>query len=356
VKTPGSRPIVVVAGGSGGHIFAAVSFCQEFVGRRGVAVDITFVTQEGKEALTAQLPSSCAVVPVEVDRSFGGAARLFKEARRLLGRLRPAWVVGFGGFMTVPFVAAAKMRGCRVMIHEQNAVAGRANRLLAFVADTMAVTFEATRWHAAPVLRRKIVVTRFPLRQGLKVLDADAARRSFGFDETRSTLLVLGGSQGAQRLNECVPEALGKSGIADRVQVIHLCGRGDPQALTQRYGHWRVPSRVVKFLNEMERAYSAADLVVSRAGSGVLHELLYFGVPSILIPYPHAGGHQVANARALAMQGAALMLEEGRLEAGALGPLLRILITDGMRRRVMATAARRMYAQGAALSPVELVS
>ncbi len=354
--TSGSRAIVVVAGGSGGHILVAVGFCQEAVRRWGVAAKITFVTQEDKEGLTGQLPSSCAVVPVEVNRSLGGAARLFREARRLLDRLRPEWVVGFGGFMTVPFVAAAKMRGCRVMIHEQNVVAGRANRLLAFFADTMAVTFEATRRHAAPVLRRKIVLTKFPLRQSLTVLDADAARRSFGFDEMRSTLLVLGGSQGAQRLNACVPDAVGESGFADRVQVIHLCGRGDPEALTQRYGHWRVPSRVMKFSNEMERAYSAADLVVSRAGSGVLHELLYFGLPSILIPYPHAGGHQVANARALAIEGAALMLEDRRLEAGALGPLLRILFSDGMRRRVMATAARRMRAEGTLLSPVEILS
>ncbi len=353
--TTGPGSIVVVAGGSGGHIFAAVSFCQEAARRWGDAAKITFVTQSDRQALTDPLPSSCAVIPVEAKRSLAGCARLFGQAWRLLGRLRPAWVVGFGGYMSVPFVAAAKMRGCRVMIHEQNVVPGRANRLLALVADAMAVTFEATRRQAGPVWRRKVVLTRFPLRQSLVPIDAESARRSFGFDETHSTLLVLGGSQGAQRLNDCVPEALAKSGIADRVQVIHLCGRGDPKVLEERYGGLRIQNRVMKFLSEMERAYSAADLAVSRAGSGVLHELLHFGVPSILIPYPHAAGHQVANARALAEQGAALMLEEARLEAGALGQLLRILFTDKMRRKTMATVARRMRAEGAQVSPVELL-
>ncbi len=353
--TTGSRSIVVVAGGSGGHLFAAVGFCQEADRRWGGAVKITLVAQKDRQALTDPLPLSCAVTLVEVNRSLAGAAQLFRQAWRLLGRLRPAWVVGFGGYMSVPFAAAAKMRGCRVLIHEQNVVPGRANRLLAFVADAVAVTFEATRRQAGPVLRRKAVLTRFPLRQSLVPLGAQAARRSLGLDETRPTLLVLGGSQGAQRLNDSVPEALAKSGIADRVQVIHLCGRGDPKGLEERYRGLCIHSRVIPFLSEMERAYSAADLAVSRAGSGVLHELLHFGVPSILIPYPYAAGHQVANARALAEQGAALMLEESRLEAGTLGLLLRILFSDAMRRQTMAAVARRLRAEGAPANLVDLL-
>jgi len=346
---------MVVAGGSGGHIYVAVSFCQEACQRWGDAGEVTFVTQRDRQALTDPLPPSCGVILVEAKRSLAGAARLFGEAWRLLGRLRPTWVVGFGGYMTVPFAVAAKMRGCRVMVHEQNVVLGRANRLLALAADAVAVTFEETRRQAGPVLRRKLVVTRFPLRQSLTPLDAGAARRSFGLDEGRFTLLVLGGSQGARKLNEGVPGALAKSGIADRVQVIHLCGGGDSGQLEERYAGLRIPCHVMKFLTEMERAYSAADLAVSRSGSGVLHELVHFGCPSILVPYPHAAGHQLANARALAEQGAALLLEESRLEAGALGQLLRILVTDTVRRKTMATVARRMRAEGAQVSPLELL-
>jgi len=355
MRTAGSASLVVVAGGSAGHIFPAVSFCQEVRRQRGDRARITFVTEKGREALTEALPSSCVVVPVEARRCPAGCARLFGQAWRLVGRLRPVWVVGFGGFMSVPFVAAAKMCGCRTMIHEQNVVAGRANRLLAWGADVVAGTFEATRERAAAVVRRKFVVTRLPLRQGLVPMDAASARRSLDLDEAQATLLVLGGSQGARRLNDDVPEALAKSGVADRVQVIHLCGRADPKALEARYRDLRVRSRVISFLSEMGRAYSAADVAVSRAGSGVVHELVHFGVPSILVPYPHASGHQVANARALAEQGAALMVEEDRLAAGTLGPLLRILFTDGMRRKTMSTVARRMRSEGASVSPAELL-
>jgi len=356
VKTTGPGPIVVVAGGSGGHILPAVGFCQEAGRRWGQAVRITLVTQKGKEALCDQVPGSCRVEAVDVERSLWAAARLFAAAGRLLRRERPAWVVGFGGFMTVPFVAAAKLRGCRVMIHEQNVVPGRANRLLAYAADTVATVFEATRGHMAPAVRKKVVLTRFPLRQSLVPMEASVARRRLGLDEARDTLLVLGGSQGAQRLNALLPEALSKSGLADRAQVIHLCGRADPQALTSRYGSLGICSRVLPFLKEMELAYSAADIAVSRAGAGVLHELLFYGVPAVLIPYPHAGGHQVQNARAVAQQGAAFMVEEARCEAGALGQLLRILFTDGMRRRTMEAVARQMHAEKTGVSAVKLLS
>jgi len=347
--------MLVVAGGSGGHIITAVSFVQEVLRRRGEETKVVFVVQEGKEALTAALPSSCAVTCVDVHRSIRGGMRLLTAAWRSVGRYRPEWVVGFGGFMTVPFVVAAKARGCKVLVHEQNVIPGRANRISGFFADSIAVSFEASRRHVAPVCRGKTVVTQFPLRQSLAPLDAEAARRSFGFDSSRFTLLVLGGSQGARRLNTAVPEALGKSGIADRVQVIHLCGKGDARVLEGRYASLRIPCQVFSFLSEMERAYSAADMAVSRAGSGVLHELIYFGVPSVLIPYPYAGGHQVANARAVAQEGAALMIEEGGLETGALGQLIRIMCTDGIRRKTMKTVARRMRTAETGINLAEIL-
>jgi UDP-N-acetylglucosamine--N-acetylmuramyl-(pentapeptide) pyrophosphoryl-undecaprenol N-acetylglucosamine transferase len=351
-----SGNVLVVAGGSGGHIFPAVGLCQDLARRGPAAPRITFVVQKGRQALAEALPDACVLLEVDVVRSPGGLVRLFHQAWGLVGRLRPAWVVGFGGLMTVPFLWTAKARGCRTMIHEQNVIPGRANRLLAFGADTIAVSFEATRRTVPPFLRRKVAVTRFPLRERLKPVDAQQARRSFGLDAERCTLLVLGGSQGARCLNDAVPEALEKSGFADRIQVIHLCGPVDPQALRERYARSHIPNVVLRFLSEMERAYSAADLAVSRAGSGVLHELLFFGVPAVLIPYPYAGAHQRANARAVAQTGAALVMEERGLKAGVLGQLIRVLGSDPMRRKMMTATAQRMCAQQAGVNPAELIS
>jgi UDP-N-acetylglucosamine--N-acetylmuramyl-(pentapeptide) pyrophosphoryl-undecaprenol N-acetylglucosamine transferase len=295
-------------------------------------------------------------MPVEAERSVRGCARLFGEAWRLTGRLRPAWIVGFGGFMTVPFLVAGWLRGARLLIHEQNVIPGRANRLLAFLAKKIAVTFEETPRRLAPFNRRKAVLTRFPLRKDLRPIDKEEALRSFGLDGSRFTVLVLGGSQGAQRLNDVVPEALSQSGICDRVQVVHLHGRGDPDALSQKYRSLGIPCSVIGFLGEMARAYSAADMAVSRAGSGVLHELLRFGLPAVLVPYPHAGRHQLANAQAVARGGAALLMEEERLGPGALGQLIRILSADAVRRKTMTQSARLMCAEGRGANLVELLT
>ncbi|MGE5280279.1 MAG: UDP-N-acetylglucosamine--N-acetylmuramyl-(pentapeptide) pyrophosphoryl-undecaprenol N-acetylglucosamine transferase [Deltaproteobacteria bacterium] len=348
--------VLVVAGGSGGHIFPAVGFLEQAAARWGSATALTFVTQKGKEALAGQAPAACTVVGVEAGRSVRGILRLFSAAWRLTGRLRPAWVVGFGGYMTVPFCLAARLRGCRVLLHEQNVVPGRANRFLSFFADILAASFEETRDHVAPLARKKVVRARFPLRRRLAPEDAGAARRSFGLDPSRFTLLVLGGSQGARKLNAAVPPSVERSGIGDRIQVLHLCGRGEATAVAEAYGRLRVPNRVLTFFEEMERVYSAADLAVSRAGSGVLHELLRFGVPAILIPYPYAGGHQAANAGVVGRLGAALVLEEARLEPGTLGQMMRILCTDGMRRKTMRAQAERWFAERTAPELTEIMS
>lgn len=278
---------------------------------------------------------------VSLARLAAGAPR----ARRILREFRPTAVLGTGGYTTAAVLVAAKSLGCRIVIHEQNAVPGRTNRRIARIADRVCVSFESSaRYFQA----RKVVVTGMPVRREFACLPPKAgARRALGLEENAFTILVLGGSQGARTLNDTVLSAwpLIDDGAA---QVLHQTG---PRNLADALAHPGLSAvgeqagsryRVEGYV-DTPAAMAAADLVISRAGASTLAEITAAGLPSVLFPYPHAYAmHQHHNARHLADQGAAVLCDDETTSPQALAALVVDLRDSPERLQAMASAARSL--------------
>lgn len=347
------KRILVVAGGSGGHILPAVGFCQDLLEKYPQDVDITFVSTK-RQTASALITPDFKPVFLKISKGPLGLSRLIGGSIYWILKIRPDKVVVFGGYLSVPFVMLAKLFGCSVLLHEQNVVPGRANQFLSGITDKIAITFDETRKYFK-VRQEKEILCSFPLRKSLKMVDKREALDFFGLDPHRFTVFVLGGSQGAHRINEAFLEALALNKQLSKLQVIHVCGAGDFAFVQKAYQKLVLSSKVFAFLNEMHYAYSAADLVISRAGAGAVVEVMYFGVPAILIPYPFACGHQRDNARVLAQTGAAILLEEEKTSADTLNGLLDIFVGDSIRRKTMGRLMESAYADMGKKSLSEVV-
>ncbi len=343
--------IMVVASGSGGHVFPAIGFCNELKETLPGSFRIIFVTTPDFDMVGPEFNP----VFLKVNKSAWGIFRLVIATFKLMFGVRPDIVFGFGGYISVPFLILAKILRKKTLFHEQNVVPGRANRFLAAWVDRIAISFPGTEKYFKGH-RKKIYLTRYPLRKNMRAVPKDEALRFFGFDAGFFTVLVVGGSQGASRLNNVFIEAIKVSNNLPRLQVIHLAGRVNAAVVKEAYGSLNVKSKVFDFLSDMEYAYSAADLAVSRSGAGCVIEIMRFGLPSILVPYPFAGAHQAQNARVLADKGGAIMVEDSRLTPELIGGLLDIFIDDRIRRKAMSSIVSSLYltSQNTALS--ELVT
>lgn len=344
---------MVVAGGSGGHIFPAVGFCQEFKRAHEGAADIVFVTAAGKKAAEF-IPQEFNPVFIKAGSGPLGILRLIFPSFGLMFKIRPDVVLGFGAAMSVPFVMLARLLGKKTIIHEQNVSPGRANRFLSNFVDKIAISFSETQRYLK-AHRKKIYLTRYPLRESLKAVDRNDALRFFGLADGLFTILVVGGSQGAHKLNEKFLEAIKQNRSLDRLQIIHVAGSVDSSFVDAAYKRLSVKSKVFAFLPEMHYAYSIADLVIGRSGAGSVIEIMRFGLPSILIPYPYAGGHQTENAKVLAERGASILLAEDKASPEFINGLLDIFKDDHIRRSAMSTIATSLYETSKNLKLSDLV-
>ena len=343
--------ILMAAGGTGGHITPALATAQELK-RLDEAIEVVFVGAEsvGDRALWGAAAVRVAAVPRAPwpsRWSWSALAfpwRLVSSAVRsgaILLREEPDIVVGFGGYAAGPIVGLAALQGIPTLVHEQNVVPGRANRWLARVVDRVAVSFPETRRRLSAA---DIVCTGNPVRPELWQARRPAALDRFELDANRCTLLVIGGSQGARALNRLMVQAVTQlsEALRRRVQIVHLAGAADLRFVQTAYAAAGVPARVFPFLYRMAEAYAAADLVVARAGASTVAEATCLGLPMIVIPYPHAGGHQRFNAETMAQAGAAIVLEQEGLTGARLAEEIARWVDDPSARRQMAEASRRI--------------
>ncbi len=275
------------------------------------------------------------------------------QAAAILLRRRPDAIFTTGGYVAIPVLLAAAALRIPAVLWEGNVVPGRSVRLIARLADVLAVSFEAT---CATLGRPRCYVTGTPIRDPATV-DREEARRSLGIPPNARLLLVFGGSQAVQRFNAAVLGALPR--LVERVHVVHVTGdEGYSAALAAREAlpeAARARYRPHPFLrDEMALALAAADMVVGRAGSSTLAEVAAFGLPMCVVPYPHAAGHQRANAQALADAGAAVVVEDEVFDAEALLGAA-ALLEDPTRHAVISAAARSFARPGAAEAVAELV-
>ncbi len=345
---------VIACGGTGGHLFPGIAVA-EVLQNRGHAVmllvsekDIDAVALSGRSNFQVEkLPT--VGLPSPFSPALFGFTRRFVESlslcRSIYRKFNPDAVLGMGGFTSTAPVLAGRFRGIATFIHESNAVPGKANRWTARVVNAVMLGFK----ECAPFFpKTRTEVTGTPLRTELVRLDRADSRRKLGLREDLPTLLVMGGSQGASGINQALIKALPfLQGLP--LQVIHLSGARDERLVADNYRRENVPAYIGAFHHQMEEVYSAADLVVARAGAASLAEFAGFSLPGIVIPFPYAANdHQTRNAEIYARADAAILLKQSDLSGELLARSIRELVENPQRLQQMAANCARLAPNDAA--------
>jgi UDP-N-acetylglucosamine--N-acetylmuramyl-(pentapeptide) pyrophosphoryl-undecaprenol N-acetylglucosamine transferase len=372
--------VMIACGGTGGHLFPGLAVA-EVLHARGHPVRL-LVSEKGIDRTALAVSTGCcnrsdgiamqAVAAVGYEgagrlaRFCLGLAKATRECAAAYDEFEPDVVLGMGGFTSAPAIFGARwfrQHETATLIHESNAVPGKANRLAGRFADHVAVGLaDCARYFA----RKPVTVTGTPIRATLRRGKAADARKRLGLESGRLTVLVVGGSQGAHAINEGVALALPwLKTRANTLQFVHLTGAKDERFMRATYEGNGIRATVKSFCGQMELAYSGADMVVARSGASTLTEVAVFGLPAILIPYPQAAGnHQWHNARVFEQAGAARLVEQPRkpgdcwseprtdrehMEWGKqLAKVIGELVDDETGRSAMARAARSLAVDDAA--------
>jgi UDP-N-acetylglucosamine--N-acetylmuramyl-(pentapeptide) pyrophosphoryl-undecaprenol N-acetylglucosamine transferase len=317
---------MLAAGGTGGHLFPALALAEE-LSRRGIPVDL--VTDMRGDRYRAGFPArnvfqirSATPAAGSPLRAVGAALTLLRgiaEAFRLLGKVRPAAVVGFGGYPSFPPLIAARLRGVPAALHEQNAVLGRANRALARVVARIATSFREVKL-LDRTLAVKVRFTGNPVRGA--VLSCAGVAYAAPLPGKPIVILVFGGSQGARIFADIVPAAMARLGadIRHRLKIVQQCRPEDLQRVGTAYAQAGVGAELAAFFPDLPKRMAEAHLVIARAGASTVAELAVIGRPAILVPLPHAlDNDQLRNATTLAATGGAWCIAQGDFTPERLG-------------------------------------
>lgn len=339
--------VLLAGGGTAGHTSPLLATADALRRQDDLPVEVTALGTprgiEGRVVPEAGYPLEM-VPPVPLPRRVGPdlakvPARLgssVAEAVRVIDRVQPAVVVGFGGYVCVPAYLAARRRRVPIVVHEGNALPGLANKLGARFTRHVATSFPGTRLPHARYVG-------LPIRRMISRLDRaarrDEARSALGLDPDRPTLLVTGGSQGARRLNQSLSGA-GAAFAAAGVQVLHVAGPAgevDPALVAREVG--QAPYVVVPYVDAMDQAYAAADLVVCRAGANTVTEVAALGLPAVFVPLPIGNGEQALNAKPVVEAGGGLLVADSELTSAWVEGHVLDLVRDRDRLAAMSAAA-----------------
>jgi UDP-N-acetylglucosamine--N-acetylmuramyl-(pentapeptide) pyrophosphoryl-undecaprenol N-acetylglucosamine transferase len=341
--------VILATGSSGGHIFPAMALMQRL---KDSGVDVLMVLPKKDNGVRVEIaPGELRYIRAaemdlkSVSRSIKGVYKFLLgawDSFRIVAKFKPDTVIGFGSINTVALLFWAWLFRIRTVIHEQNVLPGKANRLLARFVDKIAVSFAGTGKYlkASP---RKIALTGNPLRKDLARMDRHEALDFFGFRDGKFNILITGGSQGSHKLNIACSGALSACGQKEALQVVHISGHADFNQVSQAYSSCGIAHKVFEFLSGMQYAYSAAELVICRAGATTIAELERFNLPALLVPYPFAYAHQSANASVLADCGCALVIDDEELCVEKIREVLMSILNDRGRLNVMRQAYSRIH-------------
>jgi UDP-N-acetylglucosamine--N-acetylmuramyl-(pentapeptide) pyrophosphoryl-undecaprenol N-acetylglucosamine transferase len=357
---PPRGPVVLATGGTGGHVFPAEALAGELEAR---GVPFTLVT----DSRGRQWQGALAHRPIHYIHSASPTGSLGQRLQAMmalgrglldawwaLGRIGPSAVVGFGGYASVPTMIAARLRRLPSMLHEQNAVLGKANRLVLGGAARVATSFARTRHIPENDHRARVVGN--PVRESVRALRSSPYRapgEGRVFD-----LLVFGGSQGAASFSQVVPDAVLSlpAPLRQRLRLVQQCRAEDLDRVRRRYARAGIVVELAPFFADLPQRLAAAHLVIGRAGASTVAELATIGRPSILVPYPHAADdHQTANARAFEAAGACIVIPHAAFTAAGLAGHLTALIETPQRLADMAVAAHAAGRPDAAARLADLV-
>jgi UDP-N-acetylglucosamine--N-acetylmuramyl-(pentapeptide) pyrophosphoryl-undecaprenol N-acetylglucosamine transferase len=354
--------MVIAGGGTGGHLFPGIAVAEEFK-RRYRDTEVLFIgTEKGIESRVVPREGH----PIRFLKAEGvlgkSPMRKLIAAWRLIGSLRgaraifretmPDVVVGTGGYVSFGPVACARLMSIPTLILEQNLVPGIANRVLARVADAVAVTYHESMSFFP---RAKTYLTGNPVREGILRGSRQKALEMFSLEEGKVTVLVSGGSSGSRNINNAMVNALNYLlDIKEEVQFLHQTGERDYEGVRKAYRKSGFAAMVVPFIYQMAEAYAAADVAVLRAGATTLAEITALGKPAIIIPYPHAAGHQEFNARKLLEIGACRMIPDHELSGELLAGHIKELSMSEEKRMEMRVQSRALGRPDAARKVVDI--
>lgn len=303
--------IIIAGGGTGGHVFPAISIADEISGRNNNDEILFIGTQKGMENNLVQKNG----YKIEHISSRGFVGRgLFKtfiaffyalkgvsDSISIMGRFNPDVVLGVGGYVSGPFLLAAALLRKPTAICEQNTVPGVTNRILGKLVNKIFASYDSSVQYFPS---NKVQITGNPIR---KDIISSSAKNN---DSESFSVLIFGGSQGAKSLNSAVPEAFAQI-EHDKISIIHQTGNKDLDSVKNLYEKNGVKAKVLSFIDDMGSAYSRSDLVIGRAGAGTIAEITALGKPSILVPFPYAAhNHQFENAKILEQEGASVLIED----------------------------------------------
>jgi UDP-N-acetylglucosamine--N-acetylmuramyl-(pentapeptide) pyrophosphoryl-undecaprenol N-acetylglucosamine transferase len=340
--------ILICTGHTGGHFFPAISFAEAF-SKEHSEVEIHMLMSRMSSFAQAYVSRfQIHVIPCSAPPPFFSFkmvlflleyARVFWDTVLLFWKLTPRLVAGFGSYSSVPGVLCGVLFHVPVLLHEQNVVPGRANRFLSFLVNRIATSFPDAH---GSFPSKKVFWAGYPLRPSFW----DVVRAQEGKGETQKpfTILIVGGSQGARRLNETFLEFFRSLGSEERAHfaVIHITGSADFESVKTVYRQLNAQVQVFDFSHNMVELYRKTNLVISRSGAGTIFELAALGKPAILVPYPHAYGHQKQNAVYLAEKQAAWMIEEKDLSCKILREAILTLYQDSGRRQQFEANIKRL--------------
>jgi len=346
--------VIVTGGGTGGHIYPALAIAKGILAREPESQILYVGTKEGMEArlvpeagidfrgVSGQgLPRKLSVETIKV------GAKSFKalwETKQILKKFKPDLVVGTGGYVSGPVVLTAALFGIPTLLHEQNALPGITNKILARFVRKVMVTFPESIAHFG--VRKKLVLTGLPVRPEIGEVSRTEGALRLGLHPERLTLLVTGGSRGARSINQAMPIVLRNLLARPDIQVIWATGKAtykETQKALKDAGIDGVSEnwKVLEYLKDMPEALACTDLFIGRAGATTLAELMVAGKPGILIPYPFAAeNHQEFNARALEKDGAARVILDSVLTGENLSEIIQELLAKPQDLRSMADAAK----------------
>jgi len=338
---------VIACGGTGGHLFPGIAVA-EALRQRGHEV-MLFVSEKEIDTIAISSRSDFRFeklptvgFPSLYSPAIFGFLRRFYESfsvcRSIYKKFQPQAVLGMGGFTSTPPILAGRFRGASTFIHESNAIPGRANRLTGRLVRAVLLGFK----ECAPFFpKAHTEITGTPIRTELERIDRKVARQKLGLRDNLTTLLIMGGSQGASGINHAMIKSLPfLHGLP--LQVIHLTGTRDERLVSDNYRREKIPAFVAAFHHKMEELYSAADFAVARAGAASLSELAFFALACILIPFPYAtDDHQSRNAEIFVRAGAAILVKESEISGDRLAHKIKEIVTNpGLLQRMSANCSR----------------
>lgn len=350
MKVRGEYRLLIAGGKTGGHLFPGIAVAKKFLSL-GQNRKVLFVgTKEGLEAKVLPRENLDVKFVTSVGIRGKGIIGVLKailllpltlfQSFQILLSYKPDAALGVGGFASGPVILIASLLRIPTAIQEQNVTPGITNKILGKVVDRVFVSFSQSAQYFPS---KKVMVTGNPVREEIvnQAVGESELRKDL-LEPGKVTVLVFGGSQGARAINRAIVDFLrANPTFRDKINLIHQTGTADYQWVHDEYAQMGFKAIVMSFIYKMAEAYSAADIVICRAGAGTVFELLAAGKASVLIPYPYAAGdHQTYNAMVLAEKGAAVMVRQSEIEKGMLSRTLKELIADRERLKIMGEKAR----------------